>query len=225
MILEDLIALARAALMDQQVPHLWSDEALAGYFNEAVQEACERAKLIEDSATEAVCRISTVAGQAEYALHASVLEVKRLTFNGHLLHETSIEDLDRQTTAWEAREGLPVQFVFESPTGAAKPRVRLVPAPSMAGVLRLRAYRGALKPLSADVPTGKPEIAERFHVKLIDWVCRCAYMRPDPDGYDPGKAQMHEGLFERNFGVRPDANVQRKRRDKRPRIVNMKGSW
>ncbi len=223
--LEELMTQARAALMDRQEPYLWGDEALAGYFNEAVQEACERAKLIEDSTTEAVCRIEAVPGQAEYALHASVLEVDRITFNGRLLHETSIEAMDRQTTAWEAREGQPAQFVYEAPTGAAKPRVRLVPAPALPGVIRLRVYRGALKPLSADVSAGKPEIAERFHVKLIDWVCRCAYMRPDPDGYDPGKAQMHEGLFERNFGVRPDANVQRKRRDKRPRLVRMGGSW
>lgn len=31
--------------------------------------------------------------------------------------------------------------------------------------------------------------------------------------------QLHETMFERDFGARPDANVQRKQRDKRPRLV------
>lgn len=225
MTLEQLITAARAALQDEQEPYLWSDEVLVGYLNEGVQEACERAKLIEDATTEAVCRIPVVPGQASYALHPSVLEVQRLAFNGRVMTETSIQDLDAHDHAWETRQGAPNRFIYEQPTSSAKPVIRLVPAPAIDGMLRLTVYRGALKPLVADVDTGKPEIAERFHIKLIDWVCRCAYLRPDPDGYDPNKAQTHEALFERNFGARPDANVQRKRRDKHPRIVKMKGSW
>ena len=225
MTLEDLIAAARVALQDEQEPYLWSDEVLVGYLNEGVQEACERAKLIEDATTQALCRIPVIPGQASYALHPSVLEVRRATFNGRVLAETSIQALDEQDPAWENRQGSPNRFIYEQPTSAAKPVIRLVPAPTMDGVLGLTVYRGALKPLVADIGSGKPEIAERFHIKLIDWVCRCAYLRPDPDGYDPTKAQTHEALFERNFGARPDANVQRKRRDKHPRIVKMKGSW
>lgn len=223
--LEQLIESSRVALQDQHEPYLWEDKVLVGYLNEAVQEACERAKLIEDSTTEAVCRIAVTAGQASYALHPSVLEVRRTAFNGRVLTESSFQALDEQDHAWESRQGMPFRFIYEQPTSAAKPTIRLVPAPAVDGVLRLVVYRGAIKPLAEGVDTGKPEIADRFHVKLIDWVCRCAYLRPDPDGYDPNKGQTHEALFERTFGARPDANVQRKRRDKHPRIVKMKGSW
>lgn len=74
--LEQLITAARGALQDEKEPYLWSDELLVDYLNEGVQEACERAKLIEDATTEAVCRIPVVPGQASYALHPSVLEVQ-----------------------------------------------------------------------------------------------------------------------------------------------------
>ena len=57
----------------------------------------------------------------------------------------------------------------------------------------------------------------------MNWALRCAYLRPDADGYDRDQAQLHETLFERDFGARPDANVQRKQRDKRPRLV--KSHW
>ncbi|MEG0939718.1 MAG: hypothetical protein RSE32_13560 [Comamonas sp.] len=223
--LEQLLEASRVALQDQHEPYLWADEVLVGYLNEAVQEACERAKLIEDATTDAVCRIPVIAGRASYALHSSVLEARRIAFNGRVLTETSFQDLDAHDHAWETRQGTPNRFIFEQATSAAVPVIRLVPAPAIDGFLRLTVYRGALKPLIVGVETDTPEIADRFHVKLIDWVCRCAYLRPDPDGYDPNKGQTHEALFERNFGARPDANVQRKRRDKHPRIVKMKGSW
>jgi hypothetical protein len=48
-----------------------------------------------------------------------------------------------------------------------------------------------------------------------------AYLKQDAETFNPIKAAEYLGLFEQAFGERPDANVQRKRRDKRPRVVRM----
>lgn len=218
--LQELINELRIALADEVEPYLWSDEALTSYLNEAVQEACERALLIEDMTTEAVCRIALQTGQAVYRLHPSVLKVERALVDGKPLTETSIERLDEGMSNWEARRGEPRQYVFVQAGGAGQPAIQLVPEPVAAGLLKLRVYRGALVPMeAAAAETAAPEIPVRHHRKLMNWALRCAYLRPDADGYDRDRAQVHEAMFERDFGARPDANVQRKQRDKRPRLV------
>lgn len=214
---EDFITRFRAAVFDDAVPPFWSGEEIVSYLNEAVQEACERAKLIEDRSTG----LTLAPGQDTYILHPSVFEIKRLAFRGRPLDETSVEALDAECPGWEARTGLPRCFVFEQASGAQPPKVRLVPTPTVAESASITVYRGALKPLSADIDTARPEIPERFHERLLDWVMHRAYLKQDADTFDPNKAAVSLGLFTQSFGDRPDANVQRKLRDKRPPVVRM----
>lgn len=221
--LKQLISQARLTLTDEVEPYLWSDEALTSYFNEAVQEACERALLIEDMHTPAVCNLAVTVGKALYALHPSVLKVSRASLDGKVLDETSIEKLDTMAGKWMQRSGQPRSFIFvQAVGGAGHPGIQLVPAPTHDGQLALRVYRGALSTMRCN-SGDSPEIPVRHHHKLVNWVARCAYLRPDPDGQDPRKAAQHEAIFVTDFGERPDANVQRKQRDKRPRLV--KSNW
>ncbi|HQC99250.1 MAG TPA: hypothetical protein PK306_26440 [Aquabacterium sp.] len=90
----DFIEEFRGTVEDNAEPFFWSSENIVRYLNEAVQEACERAKLIEDRSTPSVCSLSIEAGVSTYNLHPSVLEIKRLTLNGQKLDETSEEELD-----------------------------------------------------------------------------------------------------------------------------------
>ena len=90
----DFITEFRDIVKDNEVPQFWSSENIVRYLNEAVQEACERAKLIEDRTTPAVCSITLQAGESTYAIHPSVFEIKRLAFRGKPLAETSVEGLD-----------------------------------------------------------------------------------------------------------------------------------
>lgn len=208
----------RTTVQDVADGQFWSDPEIIGYLNEAVQEACERAKLIEDRSTAAVCSISLLAGESTYDLHPSVFEIKRLTFRGRPLGETSVEALDCESPGWESRVGTPRCFVFEQASGVSPARVRLVPAPSAAESIALTVYRGALAPLSIGID--EPEIAARFHERLLDWMFHRAYLKQDADAFDPNKAATSLGLFVQAFGERPDANVQRKQRDRSPPIVH-----
>ncbi len=131
--------------------------------------------------------------------------------------------MDDDCPGWENLKGLPRCFIFEPAAGIRSASVRLVRMPTQADTLALPVYRGALKPLSADIDTGKPEIPERFHERLMDWVLHRAYLKQDAETFDPAKAAQSLALFIQSFGERPDANVQRKRRDKRPPLV--RSSW
>ncbi len=216
---EDFIREFRQTVHDHIVPPFWSDAAVVSYLNEAVQEACERAQLIEDRTTPVVCALPVIAGQARYALHPSVLLIKRATLNGALLHETSLEDLDEESCHWETRVGTPRRFLFDEAIGATPPQLQLVSTPAAPGVVGLTVYRGALKPLSKDRPNEAPEVPARFHTRLLDWIYHRAYFKQDADTFDPAKGAQALALFEQSFGVRPDANVQRKQADRQPPIV------
>lgn len=217
----DFITEFRATVGDAELPHFWSSELIVRYLNEAVQEACERAYLIEDRLTPAVCSITVEPDVSTYQLHASVFEIKRATLRGRPLDETSVEELDEDCPGWENWKGLPRAFIFEQANGARTASIRLVRVPTQADTLALTVYRGALKPLSAELDIGKPEIPERFHERLMDWVLHRAYLKQDADTFDPSKAAESLGLFVQAFGERPDANVQRKQRDRRPPLVQI----
>jgi hypothetical protein len=218
---EDFISGFRATVGDVELPHFWSSELIVRYLNEAVQEACERAKLIEDRLTPAVCSITLAPDASTYQLHPSVFEIKRVALRGRPLDETSVEELDCNFPGWETAKGAPRQYVFEQASGVRPVSIRLVRTPTESDTLALTVYRGALKPLSADIDSAKPEIPERFHERLMDWMLHRAYLKQDADTFDPEKAAVSLGLFVQAFGERPDANVQRKQRDRRPPIVQM----
>ena len=55
--------------------------------------------------------------------------------------------------------------------------LRFVRSPVSAGSVALTVFRGALKPLSADVDAAKPEVHERFRERLMDWVLHRAYLK------------------------------------------------
>jgi hypothetical protein len=212
---ENYITEFRDTVGDNAAPQFWSSENIVRYLNEAVQEACERAKLIEDRSMS----LTLAPGQDTYALHASVFEIKRLALRGRPLDETSVEALDADMPGWESRTGTPRYFIFEQASGAQAARVRLVPTPTAADAVALTVYRGALKPLSEDRDQERPEIPERFHDRLMDWVLHRAYLKQDADTFDPTKAAESLALFTQAFGARADASVQRKQRDRRAPVV------
>ena len=227
MLVKDFISKFREAVLDCVEPPLWTSEEIIGFLNEAVQEACERAKLIEDRLTPLVCNLPLQPGVSTYNLHASVFEIKRLTLLGLPLTETSVEKLDDICPGWELRSGRPRWFIFEQANGVQSPRARLVPTPTEATAVALTVYRGALKPIAAKDCmvdcTANPELHERFHLRLMDWMLHRAYLKQDADTFDPNKAAVSLGLFVQAFGERPDANVQRKQRDNQPPLV--RSNW
>ena len=210
MTVAEFIERFRLEMADNAAPYLWSDEEIVAHLNEAVDEACIRASLIEDSTTPAVCVLPLVPGQSSYELHKSVTDLRRVAFNGKRLTLSSVEAEDENDLTWESRKGSEPLRVIVSGTN----RIRVVPEPTEPVALSLTVYRTPLKKLSADIDSASPEIDQVYHPRLKDWVYRCAYLKHDAETFDQASANDFEARFERSFGVRPDANVARKRRDR-----------
>lgn len=210
----ELIQLFRRQADDADGRQFWSDQELVGYLNEAVQEACERAKLIEDRA-----EATLTPGQSTCSLDPSVFEVKRVTHAGRRLEESSVEELDRTYGQWESRTGRPRYFLLIQANASQPAQLRFVPTPHEGMVIEATVVRGALTPLSATALDDEPEINARLHTRLLDWVLHRAFMKPDAEVFDAQRSATALAMFEQAFGRRPDANVQRKQRDRRPPIV------
>ncbi len=213
----ELIQRFRLQADDAEGREFWTDEELVGYLNDAVQEACERAKLIQDRMI-----LSVTPGQPACELHPSVFAVERVTLTGRPLHNTSTEELDCSHPGWETRTGQPQCFVFEQANAAPAAQLRLVPMPHQAMQLVATVYRGALVPLSLANLNAEPEINARLHPHLLHWMHHSAFQKLDAEVFDAGRSASSLVLFEQAFGQRPDANVQRKQRERRAHVVRFR---
>ena len=184
---------ARLRLKDEAKPYLWSDEWLDQEANEAEREACIRARLIEDKSSIATS-IDLTTDALRYELHPSVLDV--------LAAELA------------SRPGVPV-------TGWTLTETELVFAelPKADDVLLLTVIRLPLGEMADD--DDSPEIRTHHHLRLVDWIEHRAYAVKDADAFAPGESANALVRFERSFGQRQDANVQRKQREKTGRVVRM----
>lgn len=214
----ELIELFRLQAEDTVGPYFWSDLEIVAFLNNAVREACERAKLIEDVETA-----NLAPGEVFCNLHPSVFESKRVTCDGRLLEESSVDELDRNYVNWESQKGLPRYYVFVQANAVAPAKLRLVPTPNKSMIVKATVYRGARTELTLNYLGAIPEINPRFHTHLLYWVLHQAFMRPDAEVFDARRAADSLAMFEQSFGARVDANVQRKQRSNREPVVRC--SW
>jgi len=198
MTLAELRAAFRSRADDTLEPFLWPDSEITLYLNEAQKEACERAHLIEAETT-----VALVPGTERYTLGKDVLAV---------LHARTPS---RVLARGEDRHRLRKDEFAETQRGTLWVR-----SPSVAETLTLTVSR---LPVSMAADADTPEIHQRYHYRLLDWVMRCAYLKQDTEAFDAKTATFHESLFELSFGKRPDANVQRKQREVRPFVVRYAG--
>ena len=207
MTLAQLIAQFRLDANDSVQPFLFSDAAVIGWLNEAQDEACERALLIHDWSTPAVCSISVTAGSSTYRAHESIINITRATFTptggseALELDQTDALDLDRSRPHWRTESGEPQDFIHTDT------KLRLGCLPETAGALALEVNRLALEPMAAN--SDEPEIAARHHRRLIPWALYRAFSVPDSETLDPNRAALAERDFTKTFGLRPDATIQR----------------
>ena len=217
MLVSELRDQARIALQDTAEPYLWGDDELLLYLNDGVNEACARARLIEDRTTDAYCEVTLAMGQDTYELDPVVLDVKRVVgTTGWPLRPTSVEEEDSTGAKWEDRTGTPRAWIQ---TGG---KLRVLPTPTAAEAgqtLRMTVYRLPEQALAND--SDEPEVPAKWHMRLLDWVYHRAYSKQDTQTANPAKAAEFEARFTVSFGPRPDANVERKRRDRRPPRTKM----
>lgn len=205
--LSAILEACREELDDSIEPFLWSDELLVRYLNEAIRQACVRARLLVES-TLPMCAIAVVAGQERYNLDPSVIVVRRAALRSRPsdpLFRTNTAALDRFRCSWRNEQGRP-EFVVMDQQGAGR-QLLLTPKPTEADTLDLVVLRYVTEDevLSADDPTGEPAIPPEHHEALVHWVCQRALRVSDAEARDLRRADDQLGMFEAHFGPAPTA--------------------
>jgi hypothetical protein len=217
--LSDLIAAFRSDADDQAEPYLFSPEDITAWLNEAQVEACIRARLIFDDTTKQTCQIAVKAGQATYPLDPSILKLDqlRLTSQPAPLSRRFESELDGSNPSWQTLTGTPFCYIEKQEENV----IQLVGVPVVDDTLLLAVFRKPLSDMAADAD--EPEIADHHHRRLVDWALFRAYNRRDADANALALATAADARFTAAFGVRLDANVQRKRR--LAKVVTCNPSW
>lgn len=199
-----LIDLARQRLDDTKKPYLWGDDELLAYLDEAQQEACIRTGGLFESESPRITEIDVLEGESVYPLHPSILRIQRASFDGRPVKVVTREWLYRKVAGWETMSGLPYWLICDAAV------CRLVPTPDRAAVLKLAVFRLPEDPLRLE---SELEISAPYQIKLIDWVLRCAYLKPDCEQRSDGLSAAAENRFIQTFGEPVSAYVLRRRRE------------
>ena len=187
--LRELIAECRRASRDTTVPPFWKDEVWIVALNEAEDEACVRARLIEDDEAD-FCWIDLEPGMQRYPIDKRIIKV-----------------IEARNSEGQLISGYEI----------GQNALTLGIAPTVAQTIRLLVYRRPLNKLVND--GDKPEIDEQLHRYLTHWALNRYYSDQDVDAFDASAAARHEAAFEQRFGKRPSASVERKQRRKSARVT------
>lgn len=204
--LGDLRAVVREMLDDQSEPYLWSDETLNRYLNNAVREACIRARLLKDDADSmpSLCQYPVTAGQPIIKLKREILVVRTGMLDGscHKLWALTGESMDRHCPTWQSttqQPGTPQYMVMD----LAQKTLRLYPTADVSGLLRIRAWRMPLDKELMATDAAEPVIALPDPEEFKHWVAHEAYLKKDSETFDATRSSTHLALFEQRFGSRP----------------------
>lgn len=197
----EIIAEWRDEVDDAVEPFLWSDAEALRYLNEAQNEACRRTRALVDSSTTAVCSLS-VGTSGLVALDSRVLFVRKARIAGQLpMRRMNMQDMEAYDPYWADASATtyPAFFIPDFETG----KLKFHPPPSATVTVLLTVVRDPLVPIP-NVDTA-PEINARHHRQLKHWMSHRAYLKPDKETFDAGKAKEALELFEQEFGPRSSA--------------------
>ena len=202
-----LIARFRTDANDKAQPYFWEDAEVIAWFNDAVEEAAIRGRLIHESANPSMCRINLAVGQSVCALHPTMYELDYLAYQEtgqssvNCLRLVSQDYLNNEVRDWRQLEGAP-KYAIQGDKG-----LRVVPKPLVAGVVLVEGYRLPKTPIEGG--DDEPEINKAHHRHLVYWVLHRAFCIPDTEAFDQNRAKVAESEFTQYFGERPDVDLRR----------------
>ncbi len=184
----------RRTLDDDSVgDKLWSQEEILEYARDAESEACERADLIIDGSS-GLTSITVDTSTGTYGLAVTITDVKSIKMSSGTepLMETSERVLDNSVPSWRTATGTPRSYL-KTPTN----NIIIYPIPTAVDTMQMTVARFPNIPMTVD---GSPEIDDRYHAGLLEWVLHRAYMKNDSETLNVGKAKDHKDKFESIFG-------------------------
>lgn len=232
MIGKEIIAHVRESILDDlAIPYLWSDTELLRLANYAEVQACRRAHLIIDGTTandngtaatastagqKPLCTLTIVGNQSTYTLSNKILQVKRCqlaSMTYPLEGPLHYPEIDERMSGWFGTNGTvgtagsggyPWAFLNEPGN-----TITFILSPSISDTARLVVSRLPLTPFTLNT---SPEIDERYHIDLCDYIGWKAFLKPDSDAFNEKLAAFYESRFTATFGILPDAYTERMRK-------------
>lgn len=219
--LAGLRSATRTMLDDHKQPYLWPDEDIDRRLNNAVREACLRARLLRDSAdtNPKLCVIPVKAGQDVVRLHPSILVPRSGILAGfpHKVYALSGPSMDKLRPGWDNgthSAAAPCFMIMDT----AQKLVQLWPKPDADYTLRLRVWRLPTDEEAMEGDSDEPVIILPDPEELCHWAAYECYMVQDSETLNPQAASRHLGLFESRFGSRPTLHDMARWADSPPRI-------
>lgn len=170
-------------------------------YNEAIHEACRRARLIVDRSTAAICTYTVTAGSPVITLDPRIIKIRRATLVGRTapLTRRYLVDMEDRGTAWEDETGDTDSYVADYESG----KICLYRKPAANGTLKLVVVRLPL--LDLETEENSPEIQAQYHHALRHYVVAEMRSVDDTELYDPRKAAIAAAKFEAEFGPKRSA--------------------
>lgn len=201
---EELEALFRVHIDDRNEPYLISSSEFLDYLNEAQEEACIRSRLLFDRTSD-FCTIAVTAGKDSYTLDESVYAIVDafVTDSGGAITPLFLSDrieLDRVLPDWRELNELP-QYLIQYDD-----HIELVPKPSEDVTVNIECH---VLPEELTSTSHTPQISRVNHRRLLHWVKYRAYDMQDSDILDKSKSLEEKAMFEKIFGIRPNARNTR----------------
>lgn len=232
-----LLCSLRQMLDDETQPYLWSDPTLTRFLNNAVREACIRARLLKDDAVSlpALCVLPVTAGESRLTYDKHILVVRsgilrHVSPSGspppcpprhlehHKLRALTADSMDRQEPYWDSREDLSNSAPRYMVMDLAQKTIRLWPTPQINAELHLRVWRMPLEADRMKAPSDCPLIELPDPEELRHWAAHEAYLIKDAETFDPTRSASELSLFEQRFGTRPTLHDMARWADSPPRV-------
>lgn len=191
--------------LDTSSDKLWSDDTLVRYINDGYRRFCRRTLLIRDSSTPSFTQLTLGEGVSFYPVHASVLAVltARIVGKDYDLHKTTHDSLAGAATNSDralingqyGQPGEPRWYTLDEENRV----LRLSPNVSAEydkAVVQMRVARMPKANLTVDDLNAELEVAEDYHLDILEWAAYRALRNHDVDVENIGKANSHKNRFE-----------------------------
>lgn len=206
MTVTELYNLFRNDVMDVVKPHLWTDDEVYSYMDDAYKMFVRKTDGIPDVTSE-VTVVPVTAGQEYADVSPLIYKFREATLksNGRKLIIANNEDLSRivrvddygqNLSAGVNRPGRLTHMLIGLERNAKRGIVRWAGIPEVDDTVNLSVYRLPLNTIKKGVcEDALDEILEEHHVWLLHWMRHRAYSKDDSETLNKGMSQDNAASF------------------------------
>lgn len=213
----DLLARFRSDMVDTEEPHLWSDEDVYGYMDQAQVQFCRKTGGIGDASTPAVTLLDIAPNAMTVPTHPSILTIHDAfdQDTGRPVEVVNYKDLVRRGERLTARSGRMRSLVIGMEPHKARPQ------PLVDDTVTVQLLVDRL-PLVAIDQTGTQEFeVDAQHLPtLLMWMKALAYGKQDAETFDRSRAADFEARF---LAAADEAKNEKERALHKTRVVQYGG--